>query len=80
MNERAKEDVEAFIRILKEEHGIDILDIQRAVRFFATYDKRSELIARTIIKALVLMLMSGVGYVIYLGVMQIAQVVKTIQI
>ena len=77
MNERAQEDVEAFIKILKEDHGIDILDIQRASRFFNTYDKRSDLIAKTIIKTLVLMLMSGIGYVIYVGVMHIVQVIKT---
>ena len=78
MNERAKEDVETFIRILKEQYKIDILDIQRATRFFASYDRRSELIARTIIKTLVLMIMSGVGFVIYIGVMQIAQAIKTL--
>ena len=78
MNERAKEDVEAFIHILKEQHGIDILDIQRAVRFFATYDKRSDLIARTIIKTLVLMIMSGIGYVVYISVMHFSQVIKTL--
>ena len=80
MNDRAKEDVEAFIKILKEDHGIDIMDIQRAARFFNSYDRRSDLIAKTIIKALVLMLMSGIGYVIYVGVMRIAQIVNTVQI
>ena len=28
MNEREKEDVEAFIRIIKEQNGIDLLDVK----------------------------------------------------
>ena len=66
-DEKAQKDVEAFIRILEEKHGIEIESLKSALRFHDTLSRRSDVIANTIIRTIIVAALGGIGTLIYMG-------------
>ena len=73
---RAERDVEAFIQILEEKHGIKLDDLKRALHFHVVLDRRAELVTNTIIRIIITALLALLGYAIYEAIVAFIEAIE----
>ena len=85
-NEKAEREVEAFIRILKEKHGVDIEDLKKidfkaldeALQFHASLSHRGDQAATTALRIIVTTFFGALIWLIYEGFKHLVETFKNL--
>lgn len=82
--EKAEREVEAFLRVLKEKHGVDIEDIKKidlealqdSIHWHAALARRGDQAATTALRILVASLLGAIGWILFEGVKHFIELFK----